>query len=184
MKLQIDRMIAKFFSSLPVDEQLNFSVAVTVMSVQRKWRQRMKAHKACLHPHKAAEIYKQNLHHTAVVSQTCTPAVWNGQAHRMQLANFTTLRNQNKDLAELHGRQSILCKPLVESKQHRAKQQHLLLSYHHLRQTRPPEASCSSVQIVDSRSTPESLVIDQHLKRNVLLYFGCPINSYLRTLPQ
>ena len=45
MKLQIDRMIAKFFSSLPVDEQLNFSVAVTVMSVQRKWRQRMKAHK-------------------------------------------------------------------------------------------------------------------------------------------
>lgn len=49
MKLQIDRMIAKFFSSLPVDEQLNFSVAVTVMSVQRKWRQRMKAHKACLH---------------------------------------------------------------------------------------------------------------------------------------
>ena len=54
MKLQIDRMIAKFFSSLPVDEQLNFSVAVTVMSVQRKWRQRMKAHKvtplpSCLH---------------------------------------------------------------------------------------------------------------------------------------
>ena len=47
MKLQIDRMIAKFFSSLPVDEQLNFSVAVTVMSVQRKWRQRMKAHKVC-----------------------------------------------------------------------------------------------------------------------------------------
>lgn len=47
MKLQIDRMIAKFFSSLPVDEQLNFSVAVTVMSVQRKWRLRMKAHKAC-----------------------------------------------------------------------------------------------------------------------------------------
>ncbi len=45
MKLQIDRMIAKFFSSLPVDKQLNFSVAVTVMSVQRKWRQRMKAHK-------------------------------------------------------------------------------------------------------------------------------------------
>lgn len=48
MKLQIDRMIAKFFSSLPVDEQLNFSVAVTVMSVQRKWRQRMKAHKVCI----------------------------------------------------------------------------------------------------------------------------------------
>lgn len=47
MKLQIDRMIAKFFSSMPVDEQLNFSVAVTVMSVQRKWRQRMKAHKVC-----------------------------------------------------------------------------------------------------------------------------------------
>ena len=45
MKLQIDRMIAKFFSSLPVDEQLNFSVAVTVMSVQRKWRHCMKAHK-------------------------------------------------------------------------------------------------------------------------------------------
>lgn len=50
MKLQIDRMIAKFFSSLPVDEQLNFSVAVTVMSVQRKWRQRMKAHKVCSLP--------------------------------------------------------------------------------------------------------------------------------------
>lgn len=50
MKLQIDRMIAKFFSSLPVDEQLNFSVAVTVMSVQRKWRQRMKAHKVCTSP--------------------------------------------------------------------------------------------------------------------------------------
>lgn len=49
MKLQIDRMIAKFFSTLPVDEQLNFSVAVTVMSVQRKWRLRMKAHKACTH---------------------------------------------------------------------------------------------------------------------------------------
>ena len=49
MKLQIDRMIAKFFSSLPADEQLNFSVAVTVMSVQRKWRQRMKAHKARSH---------------------------------------------------------------------------------------------------------------------------------------
>ena len=50
MKLQIDRMIAKFFSSLPVDEQLNFSVAVTVMSVQRKWRQRMKAHKVGMSP--------------------------------------------------------------------------------------------------------------------------------------
>ena len=59
MKLQIDRMIAKFFSSLPVDEQLNFSVAVTVMSVQRNWRQRMKAHKVllqgrCLHQRTAA----------------------------------------------------------------------------------------------------------------------------------
>lgn len=62
MKLQIDRMIAKFFSSLPVDEQLNFSVAVTVMSVQRKWRLRMKAHKACTHPHM--------LHQSAVVPQS------------------------------------------------------------------------------------------------------------------
>lgn len=61
MKLQIDRMIAKFFSSLPVDEQLNFSVAVTVMSVQRKWRQRMKAHKARLQTHK--------LHQTAVIAR-------------------------------------------------------------------------------------------------------------------
>lgn len=42
MKLQIDRMIAKFFSGLPADEQLNFSVAVTVMKVQRKWRARMR----------------------------------------------------------------------------------------------------------------------------------------------
>ena len=61
MKLQIDRMIAKLFSSLPVDEQLNFSMAVTVMSVQRKWRQRMKAHKACL------QTYR--LHQTAVIAQ-------------------------------------------------------------------------------------------------------------------
>lgn len=45
MKLQIDRMIAKFFANLPQDEQLNFSVAVTVMRVQRKWRQRMKVQK-------------------------------------------------------------------------------------------------------------------------------------------
>ena len=42
MKLQIDRMIAKFFAGLPNDEQLNFSVAVTVMKVQRKWRARMR----------------------------------------------------------------------------------------------------------------------------------------------
>ena len=63
MKLQIDRMIAKFFSSLPVDEQLNFSVAVTVMSVQRKWRQRMKAHKARLPTdklHQPAVIAREN----------------------------------------------------------------------------------------------------------------------------
>ena len=49
---------------------------------------------------------------------------------------------------------------------------------------RPPEASCSSIHIVDSRSTSGALVIDQHHKRHMVLCFSCLISSYLRTLPQ
>ncbi|GIL78272.1 hypothetical protein Vretifemale_7701, partial [Volvox reticuliferus] len=46
IKEQIDRLVNKFFRELPTqDEMLNFSVAITVMKVQRKWRTRMRASK-------------------------------------------------------------------------------------------------------------------------------------------
>ncbi|GIL57898.1 hypothetical protein Vafri_13128 [Volvox africanus] len=46
IKEQIDRLVNKFFRELPTqDEMLNFSVAITVMKVQRKWRTRMRAAK-------------------------------------------------------------------------------------------------------------------------------------------
>lgn len=43
--LQIDRLVTRAFKNLKADEVLNFSVAVTVMRVQRKWRARMRAAK-------------------------------------------------------------------------------------------------------------------------------------------
>jgi hypothetical protein len=43
--LQIDRLVSRAFRNLKADEVLNFSVAVTVMRVQRKWRARMRAAK-------------------------------------------------------------------------------------------------------------------------------------------
>lgn len=45
LKDQIDRLVARAFRDLRSDEVLNFSVAVTVMRVQRKWRARMRAAK-------------------------------------------------------------------------------------------------------------------------------------------
>ncbi|KAK9823801.1 hypothetical protein WJX72_005586 [[Myrmecia] bisecta] len=45
MKNQIERMIQKFFAHLHLDEELNFSVAVVVMRVQRKWRAKMRANR-------------------------------------------------------------------------------------------------------------------------------------------
>eukprot|EP00775_Hariotina_reticulata_P006841 gene6841-7059_t len=45
LKDQIDRLVARAFKNLKADEVLNFSVAVTVMRVQRKWRSRMRAAK-------------------------------------------------------------------------------------------------------------------------------------------
>ncbi|KAG2448926.1 hypothetical protein HYH02_006274 [Chlamydomonas schloesseri] len=46
IKEQIDRLVDKFFHELAAqDEMLNFSVAITVMKVQRKWRTRMRAAK-------------------------------------------------------------------------------------------------------------------------------------------
>lgn len=45
MLLQIDRLVTRAFRNLKADEVLNFSVAVTVMRVQRKWRARMRAAK-------------------------------------------------------------------------------------------------------------------------------------------
>jgi hypothetical protein len=42
---QIDRLVSRAFKNLKADEVLNFSVAVTVMRVQRKWRARMRAAK-------------------------------------------------------------------------------------------------------------------------------------------
>lgn len=42
---QIDRLVSRAFRNLKADEVLNFSVAVTVMRVQRKWRARMRAAK-------------------------------------------------------------------------------------------------------------------------------------------
>eukprot|EP00198_Chlamydomonas_reinhardtii_P001158 XP_001690493.1 voltage-gated Ca2+ channel, alpha subunit [Chlamydomonas reinhardtii] len=46
IKEQIDRLVDKFFHELTAqDEMLNFSVAITVMKVQRKWRTRMRAAK-------------------------------------------------------------------------------------------------------------------------------------------
>jgi hypothetical protein len=41
--LQIDLLCTKHFHGLKSDEVLNFSVAITVMRVQRKWRARMRA---------------------------------------------------------------------------------------------------------------------------------------------
>lgn len=43
--VQIDRLVSRAFRNLKADEVLNFSVAVTVMRVQRKWRARMRAAK-------------------------------------------------------------------------------------------------------------------------------------------
>ncbi|WIA28050.1 hypothetical protein OEZ86_010635 [Tetradesmus obliquus] len=45
LKDQIDRLVSRAFRNLKADEVLNFSVAVTVMRVQRKWRARMRAAK-------------------------------------------------------------------------------------------------------------------------------------------
>ncbi|GLI63280.1 hypothetical protein VaNZ11_006186 [Volvox africanus] len=46
IKEHMDRLVNKFFRELPTqDEMLNFSVAITVMKVQRKWRTRMRAAK-------------------------------------------------------------------------------------------------------------------------------------------
>ncbi|KAI8464917.1 MAG: Ion transport protein-domain-containing protein [Monoraphidium minutum] len=45
LKDQIDRLVARAFKGMRSDEVLNFSVAVTVMRVQRKWRARMRAAK-------------------------------------------------------------------------------------------------------------------------------------------
>ncbi|KXZ47565.1 hypothetical protein GPECTOR_34g724 [Gonium pectorale] len=46
IKEQIERLVDKFFHGLAEQEEmLNFSVAVTVMKVQRKWRTRMRAAK-------------------------------------------------------------------------------------------------------------------------------------------
>lgn len=45
LKEQLDRLVEKFFRNLQSDEMLNFSVAVTVGRVQRKWRARMRAAK-------------------------------------------------------------------------------------------------------------------------------------------
>jgi hypothetical protein len=42
---QIDKLVSRAFRNLKADEVLNFSVAVTVMRVQRKWRARMRAAK-------------------------------------------------------------------------------------------------------------------------------------------
>ena len=42
LKDQIDRLIARTFRGMRADDVLNFSVAVTVMRVQRKWRARMR----------------------------------------------------------------------------------------------------------------------------------------------
>jgi hypothetical protein len=39
---QIDALVARHFRGLKSDNLLNFSVAMTVMAVQRKWRARMK----------------------------------------------------------------------------------------------------------------------------------------------
>jgi hypothetical protein len=43
--LQINKLVTRAFRNLKADEVLNFSVAVTVMRVQRKWRARMRAAK-------------------------------------------------------------------------------------------------------------------------------------------
>ena len=40
---QIDKLVKKHFKGLKSDEILNFSVAITVMRVQRKWRSRIRA---------------------------------------------------------------------------------------------------------------------------------------------
>jgi hypothetical protein len=42
---QINKLVTRAFRNLKADEVLNFSVAVTVMRVQRKWRARMRAAK-------------------------------------------------------------------------------------------------------------------------------------------
>lgn len=42
---QINKLVSRAFRNLKADEVLNFSVAVTVMRVQRKWRARMRAAK-------------------------------------------------------------------------------------------------------------------------------------------
>ena len=89
MKLQIDRMIAKFFSSLPVDEQLNFSVAVTVMSVQRKWRQRMKAHKVSQSGLLLPRVFFSRVDpvHIQVQGSHCMPSI-SASVHMLQTYQY------------------------------------------------------------------------------------------------
>lgn len=46
LKEQIEQLVEKFFRDLNKDnEQMNFSAAVSVMLIQRKWRTRMRAHR-------------------------------------------------------------------------------------------------------------------------------------------
>lgn len=42
---ELDRMVTRKFKDLTADEYLNFSVAVSVMRIQRKWRARVRANK-------------------------------------------------------------------------------------------------------------------------------------------
>ena len=42
VKSQLDKMTKRFFKDLKDDELLNFSVAVVVMKVQRRWRSRVR----------------------------------------------------------------------------------------------------------------------------------------------
>lgn len=73
IKEQIDRLVDKFFHDLAAqDEMLNFSVAITVMKVQRKWRTRMRAaklrrKKQWRHDREDAPLYPELVHGKAII---------------------------------------------------------------------------------------------------------------------
>ncbi len=73
IKEQIDRLVDKFFHDLAAqDEMLNFSVAITVMKVQRKWRTRMRAaklrrKKQWRHDREDAPLYPELVHGKALI---------------------------------------------------------------------------------------------------------------------
>lgn len=69
IKNQLDRLIDKFFNNLPFDSTLNFSSAVMVPRLERKWRARFQAKKL-----KRRQDVRRSRKHAVSYSVACTKA--------------------------------------------------------------------------------------------------------------